>query len=147
MAGRCIDIKCTRQTKPQYPGYIESYRSRTSLGVQWLRICLLMQGTWVCFLVQEDATYLRATKPVCYNHWACVPQLENPSPAIKRSCVLQLSPNTAKIINKYIFLKRTTDQYKNYKQLERKGDFPGGPVVKTLHPQCRKGKFNPWLGN
>ena len=60
---------------------------------------------------------------------------------------MQLRPNTAKIIHKYIFLKRTTDQYKNYKQLERKGDFPGGPVVKTLHSQCRKGKFNPWLGN
>ena len=27
------------------------------------------------------------------------------------------------------------------------GDFPGGPVVKTLCFQCRGLKFNPWLGN
>ena len=28
-----------------------------------------------------------------------------------------------------------------------KGDFPGGPVVKTPCFQCRGHKFNPWLGN
>ena len=27
------------------------------------------------------------------------------------------------------------------------GDFPGGPVVKTLCFQCRGGRFNPWSGN
>ena len=32
--------------------------------VQWLRICLLMQGT------QFDATCHRATKPVHHSHWA-----------------------------------------------------------------------------
>ena len=26
-------------------------------------------------------------------------------------------------------------------------DFPGGPVAKTLHSQCRGPGFNPWLGN
>ena len=26
-------------------------------------------------------------------------------------------------------------------------DSPGGPVVKTLHCQCRAPGFNPWLGN
>ena len=31
--------------------------------VQWLRICLAMLGTQVRSLVQEDPTYLRATKP------------------------------------------------------------------------------------
>ena len=25
-----------------------------------------------------------------------------------------------------------------------KGDFPGGPVVKTLGFQCRGHRFNPW---
>ena len=28
-----------------------------------------------------------------------------------------------------------------------KGDFPGGPVAKTLHSQGRGPEFNPWLGN
>ena len=26
-------------------------------------------------------------------------------------------------------------------------DFPGGPVVRTLHFQCRGHRFNPWLGD
>ena len=34
----------------------------TSLVVQWLRICLSMQGTQGGCLVQEDATCLRSTK-------------------------------------------------------------------------------------
>ena len=38
--------------------------------VQWLRICLLMQGTWVQSLVWEDPTCCGATKPVCHNYWA-----------------------------------------------------------------------------
>ena len=29
----------------------------------------------------------------------------------------------------------------------KKGDFPGGPVAKTLHNQCRGHRFNPWSGN
>ena len=36
----------------------------TSLVVQWLRIHLPMQGTWVRSLVQEDSTCHGATKPV-----------------------------------------------------------------------------------
>ena len=27
------------------------------------------------------------------------------------------------------------------------GDFPSGPVVKTLHFQCRGCGFDPWSGN
>ena len=34
---------------------------RTSLVVQWLKIHLLMQATWVRSLVQEDSTCPRAT--------------------------------------------------------------------------------------
>ena len=26
-------------------------------------------------------------------------------------------------------------------------DFPGDPVAKTLHSQCRGPKFGPWSGN
>ena len=39
-----------------------------SLVVQWLRICLPMQGTWVRALVWEDPTCRGATKPVCHNY-------------------------------------------------------------------------------
>ena len=38
------------------------------LVVQWLRICLPMQGTWVRFLVQEDPTCRGATKPAHRNY-------------------------------------------------------------------------------
>ena len=39
--------------------------------VQWLRICLAMQGTPVQFLVREDPTCHVATKPECHNYGAC----------------------------------------------------------------------------
>ena len=42
-----------------------------SLVVQWLRICLPMQGTRVRTQVQEDPTCRGATKRVRYNYWAC----------------------------------------------------------------------------
>ena len=42
----------------------------TSLVAQWLGICLLMQGTLVRALVQEDPTCRGATKPMCHNYWA-----------------------------------------------------------------------------
>ena len=41
---------------------------RTSLGVQWLRICLLMQGIQVQFLIQEDPTCHRATQLMHRNY-------------------------------------------------------------------------------
>ena len=44
--------------------------SRTSLVVQWLRICLPMQGTWVQSSVWKDPTCWGATKPRCHNYWS-----------------------------------------------------------------------------
>ena len=44
---------------------------RASLVVQWLRICLPMQGTRVRALVREDPTCRGATRPVSHNYWAC----------------------------------------------------------------------------
>ena len=44
------------------------YNIGTSLVVQWLRICLPMQGTRVQALVQEDLTCCGATKPVRHNY-------------------------------------------------------------------------------
>ena len=42
--------------------------SGASLVVQWLRICLPMQGTRVRALVWEDPTCRGATTPVSHNH-------------------------------------------------------------------------------
>ena len=42
-----------------------------SLVVQWLRVCLPMQGTRVRALVWEDPTCRGATGPVNHNYWAC----------------------------------------------------------------------------
>ena len=87
-----------------------------SLVAQWLRICLLMQGTRVRVLVWEDPTCRGATRPVSHNYWACAsgacaPQREEaaivrgPRAAMKRGPRLpQLEealaqkrrPNTAK---------------------------------------------------
>ena len=50
-----------------------------SLVEQWLRIRLPVQGTWVRALVREDPTCCGATKPVCHDYWARVPQLLKPA--------------------------------------------------------------------
>ena len=42
--------------------------ARASLVVQWLRIGLSMQRTWVRALVGEDPTCCGATKPVHHNY-------------------------------------------------------------------------------
>ena len=43
-------------------------KNRASLVVQWLRVCLPMQGTWVRGLVWEDPTCRGATRPVSHNY-------------------------------------------------------------------------------
>ena len=45
----------------------------TSLVVQWLSICLPMQGTGVWSLVRKDPTCHGAAKPVHHSCWARVP--------------------------------------------------------------------------
>ena len=51
---------------------ISNLRNKEFMGVslvtQWLRIHLLMQGTWVRALDKEDPTCRAATKPVCHNY-------------------------------------------------------------------------------
>ena len=54
-----------------------------SLVAQWLRVCLLVQGTRVRALVWEDPTCRGATRPMSHNYWACpsgacAPQQERP---------------------------------------------------------------------
>ena len=48
--------------------FMSENKHRTSLVVQELSAYLAMQGTWVQFLVPEDSTCFRATKPMCHNH-------------------------------------------------------------------------------
>ena len=73
--------------------------SWTSLVPQWLRIHLSMQGTQVRSLVREDPACRRATKPVCHNYWARMPQLLKPgnwSPcSATREATAMRSPHTA----------------------------------------------------
>ena len=45
----------------------KKYTRGASLVAQWLRICLLMQGTWVRALVWEDPTCRGATRPMSHN--------------------------------------------------------------------------------
>ena len=53
-------------------------KPRTSLVVQWLRICLLMQRTQVRYLGPEDPTCCRATGPVHHKYWTHALQQEKP---------------------------------------------------------------------
>ena len=66
--------------------------SRASLVVQWMRICLPVQGTWVRSPVLEASTCLGALKPAC--------------PTKERLHVLQMRHDTAKEINKYFKKKK-----------------------------------------
>ena len=43
-------------------------KCQASLVVQWVRICLLMQGTRVQALVWEDPTCCRAARPMSHNY-------------------------------------------------------------------------------
>ena len=65
-------INKTQRAKMQWqttkPISIKNRIAGTSLVVQWLRICLPVQGTWVRALVQEDPTCHRATEPVRRNY-------------------------------------------------------------------------------
>ena len=53
-----------------YPSFFFKKKSMqgTSLVMQWLRIHLPMQGTWVRSLVWEDPTCPGATKPMYHNY-------------------------------------------------------------------------------
>ena len=48
--------------------FVKKLKIGASLVVQWLRICLPMQGTWVRALVWEDPTCRGVTRPVSNNY-------------------------------------------------------------------------------
>ena len=55
-------------TSTEIETVIKSHPTGALLVAQWLRICLLMQGTWVRALVREDPTCCRATGPVSHHY-------------------------------------------------------------------------------
>ena len=59
-----------KDVRPVQGGQVEQIKIQdgASLVAQWLRICLLMQGTRVRALVWEDPTCHGATKPVSHNY-------------------------------------------------------------------------------
>ena len=69
-------------------GEQKQIRVRTSLVLQWLRIHLPMLGKRVQFLVWEDSTCHRATKPMSHNYWACL--LQHKKPSLWEACAPQL---------------------------------------------------------
>ena len=56
------ELRDTQRLRRLYKNY------RASLVAQWLRIRLLMQGTWVQALVWEDPTCHGAAKPMRHNY-------------------------------------------------------------------------------
>ena len=87
----------------------------TSLVVQWLKICLPMQGTQFQSPDWEVYTCCRATKPVCHTTEPMLlahvlqqekpPQREARAPHLERACMQQPRPGTVKNEqqNKYFF--------------------------------------------
>ena len=81
---RNTGMSCNGCSDPTWNGFIASqplslcpgllvpdllkHNARASLVVQWLRICLLMQGTRVRALVWEDPTCRGAAGPVSHNY-------------------------------------------------------------------------------
>ena len=51
----------------------------TPLAVKWLRIHLVMQGTWVWALIQKVGSHMPWGMPVSHSCWACAPE---PTPAV-----------------------------------------------------------------
>ena len=63
----CIKMLCYSHIM-EYCAVIKNDDVGASLVAQWLRICLLMQGTWVRALVWEDPTCRGATRPMSHNY-------------------------------------------------------------------------------
>ena len=73
IAAWCVFVPNCKQPQISFNWWVYEQITEhwASLVVQWLRICLPMQGTWVRALVWEDPTCRGATGPVSHNYWAC----------------------------------------------------------------------------
>ena len=79
MQPQCLWVVTTSGEKEKLPSLCNyatcpwvaiSKLRQDSLVVQWLRIHLPVEGTWVQSLVREDSTCCGATKPICHSYWA-----------------------------------------------------------------------------
>ena len=101
---------------------------RTSLVVQWIRIYLPIQGTWVQSLVWEDSTYLGAAKHVHHNYWAYVlgpascsywslcataPQQEEPPQGEARASQVESSPHSPQLEKSHAQCQRSRTATQN----------------------------------
>ena len=66
--GGDFSISIGRKGPSESAGHGLKKASRASLVAQWLRICLLMQGTRVRALAWEDPTCRGAAGPVSHNY-------------------------------------------------------------------------------
>ena len=94
---------------------------QTSLVVQWLKIHLPMQETWVQSLVQEDSTCHGKTKPQSHIHWAHaprtytlqqekLPQWKAHALQLEKACTSNEDPvQPKKIINTVLNRKKETE--------------------------------------
>ena len=105
----------------------------TSLVVQWFRICLPVQGTWVWSLPLEDSTLHAATKPTCLGprlqekppqSEAHTPQLES-SPCNYRKAE-HSNEDPEQPINKYKFFKKQGEPHSS------------GAAVRSTAPPLRQ---------
>ena len=62
------DIMNISKAVSNFSSSFKIFTFRASLVAQWLRICLLMQGTRVRALIWEDPTCRGATGPVSHNY-------------------------------------------------------------------------------
>ena len=69
--------------------------SRTSLVVQWIGICLPMQGTQVWSLIWEDFTCHGQLKPTGHSDWACT--LKPVSSSTEAVCCTYQSPHACSL--------------------------------------------------
>ena len=73
--GLLLILLIVKSNLPQYHSNPHSRdintTSRTSLGVEWIGICLPLQGTQVWSLSWEDFTCHGQLKPTCHSDWAC----------------------------------------------------------------------------
>ena len=108
-----------------------------SLVVQWLRVCLPMQGLWVLSLVWEDSTCCRGTNPVCHNYWARAlePILGNKK-SHHNEKPMNCNEEYPPLITTRESLHEDLEQPEVSKLIKKQNktalrDFPGGPVVKN----------------